>query len=273
MEKLIITVAPTGSGTPLSKNPNLAITPKQIAKEVFECYQAGASIAHIHVREEDGSRSMSFEKFKETVERIRDKCDIIINLTTSGMEFSDEIRLKPLTLKPDMASFNAGSMNFGSGIFINSFDFMKKLAKTMDENNVKPEIEIYDSAMIRNCQFLKEEGYLKDPLHYQFVLGVKGGMAATAKNLLFLKEHIEDNATWSAFGTGAGSVPISSMAIHLGGHTRVGMEDNIYIKKDVLVERNVEFVDRIRRMAEEVERPVANVNEACKILKLRGQGV
>ena len=120
MEKLIITVATTGSGTPLSKCPNLAITPAQIADEVYECYKAGASVAHIHVRDENGGRSMDFDRFKETVERIRDKCDILINLTTSGMEFSEEIRLKPLTLKPDLASFNAGSMNFGESVFVNT---------------------------------------------------------------------------------------------------------------------------------------------------------
>ena len=108
MEKLIITVATTGSGTPLSKCPNLAITPEQIAEEVYQCYLAGASVAHIHVRDEQGGRSMDFARFKETVERIRDKCDILINLTTSGMEFSEEVRLKPLELRPDLASFNAG---------------------------------------------------------------------------------------------------------------------------------------------------------------------
>ena len=132
MEKLIITIATTGSGTPLSKCPNLAITPAQIADEVYECYQAGASVAHIHVRDEDGGRSMDFDRFKETVERIRDKCDILINLTTSGMEFSEEVRLKPLSLKPDLASFNAGSMNFGENVFVNTESMMKRFAQAME---------------------------------------------------------------------------------------------------------------------------------------------
>ena len=269
MEKLIITVATTGSGTPLSKDPYLAITPKHIAEEIYECYKAGASVAHIHVREDDGGRSMSYEKFKETVERVRDKCDILINLTTSGMEFSEEVRLKPLTLRPDLASFNSGSMNFGEGVFTNSFSFMRTLAKTMEENGVKPELEVYDAAMIRNSLILQKEGVLKGPLHYQFVLGVMGGMAATPKDLLFLREQIPADATWSAFGTGKDSLAISSMAIHMGGNVRVGMEDNIYIKKGVLAKHNVEFVDRIKRLADEFERPIASVSEARKILKLQ----
>jgi len=270
MDKLIITVATTGHGTPLAKNPNLAITPKQIADEIVECYNAGASIAHIHVREEDGSRSMSFEKFKETVDRVRDRCDILINLTTSGMYSTQEERLKPLTLKPDLASFNAGSMNFGSGVFNNSFQFMELLAKTMDENSVKPEIEIYDVAMISNVKYLVKKGILKQPLHFQFVMGILGGMEASVKNLLFLKESIPDDATWGAIATGRENTMIASMSIHMNGHTRVGMEDNIYIRKGVLVKKNVEFVEKIKRLAYEFERSIATVSDAKKILKLTG---
>lgn len=268
MEKLIITVATTGSGTPLSKCPNLAITPAQVADEVYECYKAGASVAHIHVRDENGGRSMDFERFRETVERIRDKCDILINLTTSGMEFSEEVRLKPLTLRPDLASFNAGSMNFGENVFVNTESMMKRFAQAMEEYHVKPEIECYDAGMVENSLRLHKEGYLKGPLHYQFVLGVKGGMAASARNLMFLLERLPADATWGAVGLGAQSVPMSSMAIHLGGNVRVGMEDNIYVRKGVLAQHNVEFVNRIRRLADEFERPIATVADARRILNL-----
>ena len=268
MEKLIITVATTGSGTPLSKCPNLAITPEQIAEEVYQCYLAGASVAHIHVRDEQGGRSMDFARFKETVERIRDKCDILINLTTSGMEFSEKVRLKPLELRPDLASFNAGSMNFGEGIFINKEDMMKRFAQAMREYHVKPEIECYDAGMVENSLRLHREGFLSGPLHYQFVLGVKGGMAATERNLLFLAESIPADATWGAVGLGRQALTISTMAIHMGGNLRVGMEDNIYIRKGILAEHNVEFVDRIKRIADEFERPLATVGDARRILGL-----
>ena len=268
MEKLIITVATTGSGTPLSKCPNLAITPSQIAEEVYQCYLAGAAVAHIHVRDDEGGRSMDFERFRETVERIRDKCDILINLTTSGMEFTEEVRLKPLTLRPDLASFNAGSMNFGENVLVNTESMMKRFAQAMEEYHVKPEIECYDAGMVENSLRLQREGFLKGPLHYQFVLGVKGGMAASARNMMFLLDSIPQDATWGAVGLGKQSVPISTMAIHLGGNVRVGMEDNIYIKKGVLAQHNVEFVERIRRLADEFERPVATVADARRLLKL-----
>lgn len=268
MEKIIITVATTGSGTPLSKCPNLAVTPRQIADEVYQCYLAGASVAHIHVRDDQGGRSMDFGRFKETVERIRDKCDILINLTTSGMEFTEDIRLKPLELRPDLASFNAGSMNFGQGVFINDDGMMRRFAQAMREYHVKPEIECYDAGMVENSLRLYQEGVLTGPLHYQFVLGVKGGMAATERNLLFLTEHIPQDATWGAVGLGKQALAISTMAIHMGGNTRVGMEDNIYIRKGVLAQHNVEFVERIRRIADEFERPLATVADARRILKL-----
>lgn len=268
MENLIITVATTGSGTPLSKCPNLAVTPKQMADEIYQCYQAGASVAHIHVRTDEGGRSMDFDRFRETVERVRDKCDILINLTTSGMEFAEEIRLKPLELNPSLASFNAGTMNFGEGVFVNSESMMKRFAQAMNEHHVKPEIECYDAGMVENSLRLHREGYLKGPLHYQFVLGVKGGMAASERNLMFLVDQLPGDATWGAVGLGRQALTISTMAIHLGGHVRVGMEDNIYIRKGVLAEHNVDFVERIRRIADEFERPIATVSDARRILRL-----
>lgn len=168
----------------------------------------------------------------------------------------------------DLASFNAGSMNFGEGIFINKEDMMKRFAQAMREYHVKPEIECYDAGMVENSLRLHREGFLSGPLHYQFVLGVKGGMAATERNLLFLAESIPADATWGAVGLGRQALTISTMAIHMGGNLRVGMEDNIYIRKGILAEHNVEFVDRIKRIADEFERPLATVGDARRILGL-----
>lgn len=270
MEKLILTVATTGSGTPISKYPNLPCTPKAIADEVYKCYQAGAVCAHLHAREDDGTRSMRFERFKETVERIRDKCDILINLTTSGMEFPYDMRMEPLSLKPDLASYNSGSMNFGRGVFPNSLDFLEKLATRMDEYHVKPEIEVYDCGMIINAIKLCERGYLKPPLHFQLVLGIDGGLPATPKNVVFMVDMLPPGSTWSVVGVGRYSMMMWSMAIHMGGHVRFGTEDNIYIRKGRLAQSSVDFVEQVKRMADLFERPIANLQEAKQILHLAG---
>lgn len=272
MEKLILTVATTGSGTPLSKYPTLPCKPKEIADEVYACYQAGAACAHIHVREDDGSRSMDIRRFRETVERIRDKCDILINVTTSGLEFTQEERLAPLSLCPDLGSFNAGSMNFGARVFANSKEFLEKLALEMDRYHVKPEIEVYDGAMIANAVSLCRRGFLPEPLHFQLVLGVDGGLPATEKNLLYLVDMLPPGSTWSVVGVGKASAMMWSMAVHLGGHIRFGTEDNIYLRKGVLAQRSLDFVEPLKRLAQFFERPLATVRDARRILGLEAGG-
>ncbi|MCL6476972.1 MAG: 3-keto-5-aminohexanoate cleavage protein [Peptococcaceae bacterium] len=270
MEKLIITVATTGAMTTRENTPYLPITPEEIADEVYASWQAGAAIAHIHVRDSQGKACMDFDAFAKTVKLIRERCDIILNLTSSGgLGLGDEERIRPLAeLKPEMASFDAGSMNFYHGVFINSPPFLEKLATVMLEKGVKPEIEVFEAGMIENALALAKRGLIKPPFHFQFVLGVHGGMGATPKNLLHLVESIPPGSTWSVIGCGKGHLPMSVMAIHMGGHVRVGMEDNVYYRKGVLARSNAEFVKRVVRLAEEFERPVATVQEARKILNL-----
>lgn len=275
MEKLILTVAPTGAVTSTKDNPNLALHPKEIAASVYESYQAGAAVAHIHVRDDEGGPSMSLDKFREAVELIREKCDIILNLTTSGgrgIPLTDEDRFAHFVLKPDMCSMDCGSINFGERIFENSPQFLRKLGAAAIENKVKPEIEVFDTAMIDNALRLMKDGYLAGPLHFQFVLGVRGGMAATPENLLFLLGKIPKESTWSVIGIGKGHLPLATMGIHMGGHVRVGMEDNVLYRKGVLATSNAEFVRRIVRLADEFERPVATVAEAREILQLPNRG-
>ncbi len=269
LDKLIITVATTGAVTTRKDTPYLPITPKEIADEVYEAWKAGASVAHIHVRDAEGNPSMNFDTFKETVERIKEKCDIIINLTTSGgLNLKEEERLAVCELRPDLASFNAGSVNFGSAVFLNPPDFLEKLAKKMNEYQVKPEIEIFESGMINNTLRLAKQGLLKPPFHFQFVLGVPGGMAATPKNLLHLVESIPAGSTWSTIGIGRHQLTMNTMGILMGGHVRVGMEDNVYYKAGELAKTNAQFVDRIVRLAHELGREVATVQEARQILSL-----
>lgn len=271
--KVVLTVAPTGAWPSKNDTPYIPLQPKEIAEEVIACWKAGASIAHIHVRDDENQSSMSFEKFEETVKLIRESgCDIGINLTTSGqLGLSDEERMKHIiALKPDLASYDCGSMNWmHSTVFENSPKFLEKLGLVMQENNIKPEIEIFDAGMVYNAIYYLKKGILKAPLHFQFVLGAAGGMDATVENLIFLKNLIPEGSTWGALGIGKNHLPIMYAAIALGGHVRVGMEDNIYYSKGVLAKSNVEFVERVKRLVAEIDKQVATPDEARQILGIQ----
>jgi len=268
--KVILTVAPTGAWPSKKDTPYIPLQPKEIADGVYACWQAGASIAHIHVRDDDDKSSMDFDKFTETVELIRaTDCDIVINLTTSGqLGLKDEDRMKHIiALKPELASYDCGSMNWAhSTVFENSPRFLEKLGMVMQENNVKPEIEIFDAGMVYNALYYQKKGILKPPLHFQFVLGAPGGMTATVENLMYLKTLIPADSTWGALGIGRGHLPIMYTTLALGGHVRVGMEDNIYYSKGVLAKSNVEFVERTKRIAAEIDKEISTPDEARVIL-------
>ena len=270
--KVILTVAPTGAWPSKEDTPYIALQPKEIADEVYACWKAGASIAHLHVRDDQGKSSMSFEKFTETVNLIRaTDCDIVLNLTTSGqLGLADEDRMRHIiALKPELASYDCGSMNWlHTTVFENSPRFLEKLGTTMLENNIKPEIEIFDAGMVYNALHYLKKGFLKGPLHFQFVLGAPGGMDATIENLMFLRTLIPAGSTWGALGIGKGHLPIMYTALALGGHARVGMEDNIYYAKGVLAKSNVEFVERTKRIAAEISKQIATPSEARAILGL-----
>jgi len=270
--KVILTVATTGAWPTKNETPYVPLQPEEIANEVYECYKAGASIAHIHVRDDEDKASMSFEKFEKTVKLIREKCDIVINLTTSGgIGLNDEIRMKPFQeLKPEIASYDCGSMNWqNSTVFENSPKFLEKLGLSMQEHKVKPEIEVFDAGMIYNALYYQKKGILKGPLHFQFVLGAAGGMTATVENLVYLKSLIPEDATWGAIGIGKGHLPILYATLALGGNLRVGMEDNILYAKGQLAKSNVEFVERTKRTVAEMGKEIATPDEARQILGLK----
>ncbi|MDR3565390.1 MAG: 3-keto-5-aminohexanoate cleavage protein [Negativicutes bacterium] len=272
MENVIISVATTGAFPTKENNPNVPLTPKEIADDVYACWQAGAAVAHLHMRDDAGRGTMNKEKFKETVGLIREKCDIVLNLTTSGdLNATDETRMAHLIeLKPELASYDAGTMNWGhTSVFMNTPQFLEKLGRVMQENNVKPEIEIFDSGMVYNSLYYLKKGVLKGPLHYQFVLGAPGGTAATVENLVYLKSLIPEDATWSAFGIGAGHLPLLFATLALGGHVRVGMEDNVYYARNRLAKSNAEFVERAGRLIQEANKTIATPDQARKILGLK----
>ncbi|HHT7392383.1 MULTISPECIES: beta-keto acid cleavage family enzyme [Enterobacteriaceae] len=273
--RVILTVACTGAWPQKSDTPYIPLTAQEQADEIVRCCEAGASIAHIHVRDEESQASMDFDQFAETVRLVRARCDIVINLTTSGgLGLSDEIRMKPFQLlRPEMASFDAGTMNWAhSTIFENSPRFLEKLAVSMNECQVKPEFEIFDAGMIYNVLYYMKKGLIEGNPHFQFVLGAPGGMTAEVRNLMFLldtcKQHLGDNFTWSALGIGRGHLPIVLAALALGGNVRVGMEDNILYRKGELAQSNTWFVERVKRLAAEVDKTIATPDETRAMLGL-----
>ncbi|MCQ4635794.1 3-keto-5-aminohexanoate cleavage protein [Anaerovorax odorimutans] len=268
-KKTIITVAPTGAWPSKKDNPNLPLTPKEIADDVYACYQAGAAICHLHMRDDQGKGTMDEQRFQETVSLIKAKCDIVINCTTSGdLNATDETRMAHIkSIKPELASFDCGSMNWmNSSLFINHPQFLEKLGLLMAECGTKPEIEIFDAGMIYNSTYYLKKGVLKAPLHYQFVLGAAGGMAATIENLVHLKRLIPRDSTWAALGIGKGHVPIMLATIALGGHLRVGMEDNVFFGPGELADSNAQFVERAARIIEIAGNKVASPDDARTIL-------
>ena len=273
--KVILTVACTGAWPQKSDTPYIPLTPQEEADEIVRCCEAGASIAHIHVRDDNDQASMDFDKFAETVRLVRARCNIVINLTTSGgLGLTDEIRMKPFQeLHPEMASFDAGTMNWAhSTIFENNPRFLEKLAVAMNQHQVKPEFEIFDGGMIYNVLYYMKKGLLKGRPHFQFVLGAPGGMTAEVRNLMFLldtcQQNLGSNFTWSSLGIGRGHLPILYTTLALGGNIRVGMEDNIFYRKGELANSNVLFVERVKRLAAEMDKALATPDETRQILAL-----
>ncbi len=270
MDKLIITAALTGAEVTREDNPNLPITPAEIAAAAYDCYRAGASMVHLHARNDDGTSTQSAGVYKEAIGLIEAECDLIIQVSTGGaVGMSAEERLQPICLKPEMATLSTGSVNFGDDVFMNPPAYLEEFAKTMQEHGVKPEIEAFDVGMINNALQLVKKGLLAEPLHFDFVMGVPGGIPGTVKNLLHMAESIPPGSTWTVAGMGRTELPLGTAAVIMGGHVRVGFEDNIYFTKGVLAESNAQLVERIARVAEIHSRPVASPDEAREILKLR----
>jgi 3-keto-5-aminohexanoate cleavage enzyme len=303
MEKLIITVAITGGGSPES-NPHLPKTPKEQIQATLEAYNAGASIVHIHGRNPaTGKGDHRSEFFAEAIAGIRAKCDILINVTTGGsgrrvdsewlfkeipqesvkgrIAIIPELCKDPVT-KPDMASFNPGSpvidiyskknkdflLKF---VMVHSFPDMVNMANVMKQYGVKPELECYDIGMINNALFLSEIGALEKPLHFQFVLGVLGQIPATLENLMHMRRCAPDGCTWSVCAVGLSEFPMATAAMIMGGNVRVGFEDNIYLSSGVPAKSNAELVEKAVRLARELDREIATPDDARRILGIRNE--
>ncbi|HVN24433.1 MAG TPA: 3-keto-5-aminohexanoate cleavage protein, partial [Syntrophorhabdales bacterium] len=274
MEKLIITAAVAGALTTRQHNPNLPHTPEEIARAAIDSCKAGASVVHLHARDPvTGHPLQKAELFAKIIRIIRSECDIVINTSTGGgpgIALEDRIGIIPELatdpeVKPEMASLNCGSLNVGmldrkkreftlNDVQMNPWASMLHFADTLKKHTVVPELEIYDTAMINNALVLRSLDALGEPLHFQFVLGVLGGLQATAENLVFLKNSIPPNATWSLIAAGLNIYTLGAVAIALGGHVRTGLEDGVHIEKGVLANDSAQMVAKIARISKEMGR-------------------
>ncbi len=305
MEKLILTTALTGAITVPTQTPHLRYTLEGIAEDAIACARAGATSIHIHARDpENGRPSSDPELVRKIVTRIKQGCDAIICITTGGgMGMTPQERLRGAALcKPELASFNLGSMNFSMHpvarrykpeewkfdwelgyvegtkdfIFRNTFGDMEVFARTMKENNVKPEFEAYDVGHLHNLKFMEKSGLAQPPFWIQFVLGVLGGLAATPEDLMVMKQTADrlfgaENYRWSVIGVGYPmEFNMAAMAIMMGGHVRVGLEDNLYCQRGVLA-TNVDLVEKVKRLALEFDREIATPDQARQMLALKGR--
>jgi 3-keto-5-aminohexanoate cleavage enzyme len=288
MEKLVITAALLGALTMKEQNPHVPYAPEEIAVAAIDAWKAGASMVHLHVRNpETGICIQDADLFKKVIGMIKSECNVIINVTTGGapgMSTDDRIAIVPRlsadsAVKPDMASLNCGSLNFGmlsrkkrefilNDVQMNPWATVLHFADTMKQCGVKPELEIYDAGMINNAVVLQSLDALNEPLHFSFVLGVLGGMQATIDNLVFLKNSIPHGSTWSVCAVGLPIFTLAPVAIGSGGHVRVGLEDCVYISKGVQASSSAQMVEKIVRMATDIGREVATPEEARRIFSL-----
>jgi len=302
MKKAIITAAVTGAATFPSQSPHIPITPKEIADEAVVAWKAGAAVVHIHARDpEDGRPSADVELYREIITDIKARCDVVIGITTgAGAGMTIEQRTATISLfKPELGSLNMGSINFsmhplldrikewkfdwekdyveGSRdyIFPNTFASLEQVTTIMKENHTKPELEIYDTSHLYNSAYLVQKGFLEFPLHMQFVLGVMGGTQATVYDLVHLKNTADrlfgDQYTWSVIGTGwPNEFRLGAVALTMGGHIRVGLEDNLLIDRGELAKSNGQLVEKMRHICEELGSAVATPTEAREMIGLKG---
>lgn len=268
MDKLILTVAPTGNVPTKKDNPNVPITPDEIAEDVYQCYREGAAIAHLHARGRNGQPIADPEVFKEIIEKVRARCDIIIQISTGarGGKTMEE-RAAPLDLRPEMASLATGSSNFASGVNANPPELIEYLCRKMLANGIKPEIEAFDVAMISNAEFLAKKGLIKTPMHFNLVMNVPGSIKGTPRNLWHMIDILPQGSTFTVMGVGSVHIQMITLGIALGGHVRVGLEDVLEYSPGVSAS-NVELVKRAVRLATEYGRQIATPDEARKILGL-----
>lgn len=270
MEKLIITACLTGAEVTREQQPNLPLTPDEIAEAAYECYLAGASMVHVHARDKEGNPTQDYEVYKEIKEKIEAKCNIIFQPSTGGAVWhTPQQRMQPIELKPEMATLSMGTCNFADDVFMNTEENIKIFAKRMNELGVKPELECFEKGMVDTAIRFAKKGIINTPMHFDFVLGVPGAMGGELRDLLYMIESIPAGSTWTVAGVGRYQLPLNMAAIILGGHARTGFEDNVYYSKGELAKSNAQLVERVARLSREFGREVATPDEARVILGLK----
>lgn len=269
--EIILTAAVVGAETTRAQNPHLPITAAEIAAEAKRCRDAGASVIHLHVRHPDGSASQDKRLFDEAIAAIRATTDVIVQVSTGGaVGMSIDERCQPIACGPEMATLNCGTLNFGDDVFVNTRPQIRDVLARIVAAKVTPELECYEVGHVDEALALVREGKLTGPLHFQFVLGVAGGIGAREDTLRFLisqvTSHAGGNATWGVAAVGRHQRPMTELAMRLGGHARVGLEDNIYLDKGVLAEGSAPLVDRAARYAREIGREPVSPARARELL-------
>jgi len=272
MEKLIITAAICGAEVLKEHNPAVPYTVEECVREAKSAYEAGASIIHLHVRFDDGTPTQDKNRFKLIMDAIHKECpDVIIQPSTGGaVGMTDDERLEPTELCPEMATLDCGTCNFGGDdVFTNTENTIKYFGDRMIERGIKPELEVFDKSMIEMALRLHKKGHIVKPMHFDFVMGVNGGIGGDIRDFVFLRGSIPSDATYTVAGVGRYEFPLAALAIIDGGNVRVGFEDNVYLSKGVLAKSNGELVAKVVRMAKELGREIANPTEARQILGLK----
>jgi 3-keto-5-aminohexanoate cleavage enzyme len=257
---VVITVAPTGPIATKADNPALPTSPEEIADAVAAAYDAGAAVAHIHLRDEQQRPTADLGVARRAIDLIGDRCPILVQLSTGvGLTVPFEERAELVELKPAMATLNPCSMSFAGGEFRNPPADVRRLAARMQELGIKPELEIYDTGHLDECLRLRDEGLLDGDLQFSIVMGVRGGMAATPENLMTLVPRLPEGAIWQIIAIGRSSLQLTAMALALGGNARAGMEDTLHLRRGVLADSNAQLVQRAAGVASALELTIADV--------------
>jgi 3-keto-5-aminohexanoate cleavage enzyme len=273
MNKMVITCAVTGAETTKKDNPNLPVTPEEIADSAYNAHLAGAAIVHLHVRDKNGKATQDINIFKKTISLIRAKCEVVIEVTTGGaVGMTPEERLQPVTLEPEMASLDCGTVNFGDEYIVNTLPIMREFASAMKKYKVRPTLECFDLSHVYASHVIINEKLVEPPFHYGLVLNVPGGVKYDVETLSFFVNRLPKDSYWTVMGIGGRASLLSHFgALSLGGFMRVGFEDNIYYSKGVLADSNAQLVERAARLAKESGYEIAGPNDVRKLLKLRGE--
>jgi 3-keto-5-aminohexanoate cleavage enzyme len=265
----VLTAALTGPIATKDDNPHLPTTPEEIAAEAAAAAQAGAAVVHVHLRDADGRPTADLDVARRTVALIEERTDALIQLSTGvGLTVPYEERERIVEARPAMATLNVCSMSFAGGEFRNPPDGVRRLASRMGELGVKPELEVYDTGHLDVALALAAEGLLEGPLQFSIVLGVRGGAAATAENLVSMVRRLPDDASWQVIGIGRDNLALTAIGLAMGGNARTGMEDTLMLRRGVPATGNADLVARLAQVARSIEREPATVAQTRELLGL-----